>query len=55
MRQGYVASPHLFAMFIEMIMCILEDIEGFIIGGRVISNLRYADDTVINSETELEL
>ena len=51
-RQGCVASPHLFAVYTEMIM---RDIEGkgdFRIGGTVINNLRYADDTVIIAETE---
>ena len=54
-RQGCVASPHLFAMYIEMIMISLEDNGGFRISGRVINNLRYADDTVIFAETEHEL
>ena len=42
-RQGCVASPHLFAMYTEMIMISLEDKGGFRIGGRVINNLRSAD------------
>ena len=54
-RQGCVASPDLFAMYTEMIMKSLEDKGGFRIGGRVINNLRYADDTVILAETEHEL
>ena len=55
-RQGCVASPHLFAMYIEMLMISLEDKGSFRIGGRVIINLRYADDdTVILAETEPEL
>ena len=40
-------------MYIEMIS--LEDKGGFRIGGRVINNLRYTDDTVILAETEHEL
>ena len=51
MRQGCVASPHLFAMYTDMIMISLEDKGGFRIYGRVINNLRYADDTVILAET----
>ena len=51
-RQGCVASPHLFAMYTEMIMRSLEDKVGLRIGGRVINNLRYADDTVILAETD---
>ena len=50
--QGCVASPHLFAMYTDMIMISLEDKGGFRIGGRVINNLRYAVDTVILGETE---
>ena len=55
-RQGCVASPHLFAMYTEILMISLEDKGSFRIGGRVIINLRYADDdTVILAETEPEL
>ena len=54
-RQGCVASPYLFVMYTKMIMRGLEDKGGFRIGGRVIKNLRYADDTVILAETEHEL
>ena len=54
-RQGCVSSPHLFAMYTEMIMISLEDKGGFRIGARVINNLRYADDTVILAKTEHEL
>ena len=53
-RQGCVASPHLFEMYTEMIMRSLEHKGGFIIGGSVINNLRYADDTVILAETKHE-
>ena len=54
-RQGYVASPHLFALYMEMIMMELDDMDGFRIGGTVGNNHRYADDTVITSESEEEL
>jgi len=54
-RQGCVASPHLFVLYTEMIMRSLDNMGGFRIGGKVINNLRYADDTVILAETELEL
>ena len=49
-RQGCVASPHLFAMYTKMIMISLEDKGGFRIGDRVINN-----DTVILAETKHEL
>ena len=51
-RQGYVASPYLFAMYTETIMRRLEDKGGFRIGGSVINNLIYANNTVILAETE---
>ena len=51
-RQGCVASPHLFTLYTEMIMRNIEGKGGFRVGGTVINNLRYADDTVIIAETE---
>ena len=54
-RQGCVASPHLFALYTEMIMRSIEGKGGCRVGGTVINNLRYADDTVIIAETEEEL
>ena len=54
-RQGCVASPHLFALYTEMIMRQLDVMDGFRIGGRVVHNLRYADDTMIVSESEEQL
>ena len=53
-RQGCVASPHLFALCTEM-MREIEDMEGFRIGGKVVNNIRYADDTVILAESEQQL
>ena len=45
-RQGCLLSPTLFNIFLEMIMIdALEDHEGTVsIGGRTITNLRFADD-----------
>ena len=54
-RQGCVASPHLFALHTDMIMREIEDMEGFRIGGKFVNNLRYADDTVILAESEEQL
>ena len=54
-RQGCVASPHLFALYTEMIMRELDDMDGFRIGGTVVNNLRYADNTVIIAESEEQL
>ena len=52
-RQGFVASPHLFALYTELIMRELGDMEGFRIGGIVVNNLRYVDDIVIVAKSEL--
>ena len=56
-KQGvrHVASPHLFAVYTEMIMRELGNMEGFRIGGTVVNNLRHADDTVIVAESEEQL
>ena len=54
-RQGCVASPNLFALYTEMSMKEIEDMERFRIGGKVVNNLRYADDTVILAESEQQL
>ena len=45
-RQGCILSPHLFSIYTEMIMrkADIEDM-GITIGGRNITDLRYADDT----------
>ena len=45
-RQGCLLSPTLFTIFLERIMTdALEDHEGTVsIGGRIITNLRFADD-----------
>ena len=49
-------SPALFNIFLERTMCeALNDHEGsFSIGGRRISNFRFADDIVVNAEQEEE-
>ena len=33
----------------------IEDMEGFQIGGKVVNNLRYTDDTVILAKSEQQL
>ena len=45
-RQGCLLSPTLFSIFLERIMTdALEDLEGTVsIGGRTVTNLRFADD-----------
>ena len=55
-RQGCLLSPTLFNIFPERIMCeALGDHEGSVsIGGRLITNFRFADDIVVNAEEEEE-
>ena len=55
--QGCLLSPTLFNIFLERIMCeALDDHEGSVsIGGRLITNFRFADDIVVNAEEEEEV
>ena len=57
-RQGYILSPCLFNLYAEYMMrnAGLEETQaGIKIAGRNISNLRYADDTTLMTESEEEL
>ena len=53
-QQRCLLSPALFSIFLERIMCVsLDDHEGSVsIGGRLITNFRFADDIVVNAEGE---
>ena len=56
-RQGCILSPTLFNIFLERIMCeALDDHEDSVssVGGRFITNFRFADDILVNSEEEEE-
>lgn len=55
-RQGCVLSPALFNIYTEFIYKELTELPGIKVGGNIISNLRYADDTALlaNSEEELQ-
>ena len=54
-RQGCVLSPDLFSLYIEYIMRSIKDKSGLQVGGHVINNIRYADDTVLIAENERDL
>ena len=56
-RQGCILSPLLFNIYAENIMRdVLDKWEGGVgIGGRVITNLRYADDTTLIAGTKEDL
>ena len=56
-RQGCTLSPYLFNLMAELLMRVALDgyDGGFRIGGRCITNLRYADDIVLIASSEEEL
>ena len=54
-RQGCVLSPVLFNLYTEHIFRNIEGIPGLIVGGNIINNLRYADDTVLLAESATDL
>ncbi|GFS06308.1 retrovirus-related Pol polyprotein LINE-1 [Elysia marginata] len=54
-RQGCVLSPDLFILYSQTILRNLYEYPGIRIGGRMINNLRYADDTVLIAENKEDL
>jgi len=54
-RQGCLLSPYLFNIMAELLMRVaLDGYEGGV-GGRLINNLRFADDIVLLASSEAEL
>ena len=55
-RQGCILSPHLFSTYTEKIMrdANVEDF-GIKVGGRLVSNLRYADDTALCADNHEDI
>ena len=54
-RQGCILSPHLFSLYTESVMQEAEiEKMGVRIGGKLISNLRYADDTALCAHSQEE-
>lgn len=54
-RQGCVLSPDLFSIYTEYIMREIEGLPGIAVGGCMINNLRYADDTVLIAKSNEDL
>ena len=54
-RQGCVLSPCLFNLYTEIIFREVAEMPGLRVGGRIINNIRYADDTVLLAESENDL
>ncbi|GFS22434.1 endonuclease-reverse transcriptase [Elysia marginata] len=51
-RQGCALSPDLLNLYSEVILRNITDVEGVKVGGRNITNLRYADDTVLIANSQ---
>ena len=56
-RQGCIISPHLFNILLEVVMlyALHDSNTGACMNGRVINNLRFADDIVLLAESERDL
>ena len=54
-RQGCVLSPDIFSLYSQRVMDEIEELEGVRVGGRNVSCIRYADDTVLIADTNQKL
>ncbi|KAG1659484.1 Leucine-rich repeat-containing G-protein coupled receptor 5 [Nymphon striatum] len=54
-RQGCILSPSLFNLYTEKIFREVDDMQGIVVGGVNINNLRYADDTVLIADSAAQL
>ena len=54
-RQGFVASPGLFSLYSEVIIRAIDRENGVNNGGHNITNIRFADDTVLTANTADDL
>ena len=54
-RQGCVLSPYLFNIYTEVIFREAEELEGIMINGHNVNNLRYVDDTALIASDEEKL
>ena len=54
-RQGCVLSPYLFNIYTEFIFREAEELEGIMINGHNVNNLRYVDDTALIASDEEKL
>ena len=50
-QQGCVMSADFFSLYGQIVINELEDMEGLIIGGKNINNIRYAEDTVLIADS----
>ena len=55
LRQRCALSPDLFNLHNETILREIEDLNGYILSGRNVTNLRYVDDTLLIADSEEQI